>query len=96
MIRDIRNHFEHEEEDYYKPVRVGNFCSNSYIEYESNGDRNKVLSIEEYLNKIRAYLKDIINDLNRDLEGRRMRIVQIYVCVLVYFLLKASAFDVPS
>ena len=25
VIRDIRNLFEYEEEDYYKPVRVGNF-----------------------------------------------------------------------
>ena len=32
-------------------------------EYESNGDRNKTLSIEEYLNKIRQYIKDIIHDL---------------------------------
>ena len=43
MIRDIRNLFEHEEEDYYKPVRVGNFWNNSYIGYESNGYRNKNL-----------------------------------------------------
>ena len=28
VIRDIRNLFEHEEEDYYKPVRVG-FWSNN-------------------------------------------------------------------
>ena len=55
MIRDIRNFFEHEEEkeDYYKPVRAGNFWRNNYIEYESNGDRNKTLPLEEYLNKIR-------------------------------------------
>ena len=33
-------------------------------------------------------------DLTRDLEGRRMRIAQIYACVLLYFLLKAVAFDV--
>ena len=39
---------------------VGNFHSNSYIEYESNGGRNKTLSIEECLNKIRPYWKDII------------------------------------
>ena len=38
---------EHEEEKhYYKPVRVGNSWSNNYVEYESNGDRNKTLSIE--------------------------------------------------
>ena len=34
IIRDIRNLFEHEEQDYYTPVRVGNFSSNNYIEYE--------------------------------------------------------------
>ena len=33
------------------------------VEYESEGDRNKTLSIEEYLNKIRQYIKDIIHDL---------------------------------
>ena len=37
----------------------------NYIEYESNGDRNKSLSLEEYLNKIRPYLRDIIIDLQR-------------------------------
>ena len=31
----------------------------------SNGDGNKTLSIEEYLNQIRPYLKDIINDLQK-------------------------------
>ena len=30
-ITDIRNLFEREKEDYYKPVRVGNFWNNSYI-----------------------------------------------------------------
>ena len=57
MIRDIRNLFEHEEENYYKPVRVRNFWSNNYIEFESNGDRNKILSVLEHLNKIWPDLK---------------------------------------
>ena len=48
--------------NYYKPVRVNNLWSNSYIEYESNSDRNKTLSFEEYRNKISLYLKDIINN----------------------------------
>ena len=66
ILRDIKNLFEHEkEENYYKPVRLSNFWSNNYIEYESNGDRNKTLSVEEYLNKIRPYLKDIINNLKK-------------------------------
>ena len=39
-----------EEEGYYKLVRIGNFWSNNYVEYESNSDRNKTLSVEKYLN----------------------------------------------
>ena len=39
------------------------FWNNNYIEYKSNGDRNKTLSAEERLNKIRPYLKDVINNL---------------------------------
>ena len=54
-----------EEKDYYKPVRVGNFWSNNYIEYESNRDRNKTLSLQEYLIETRTYLKYIIIDLKK-------------------------------
>ena len=63
VIRDIRNLFEHEEEqNYYKVARVGNFWRNIYIEYESNGDRNNVPSVEIYLSKVRPYLKNIISN----------------------------------
>ena len=34
----------------------------NYIEYESNGDRNKTLSVKECLNKIRPNLKDVISN----------------------------------
>ena len=66
IIRDIKNPFEHEEEEnYYKPVTKSNFWSSNYIKYESNDDRNKTISLEEYLNKIRPYLKEIINNLKK-------------------------------
>ena len=58
IIRDIKNLFEQKEQDYYKPVRVGIFYSNNYIEFESNDDTNKTLSIREYRNEIKPYLKD--------------------------------------
>ena len=61
--RDVRNLFEKEKEYYYKPVRVDKFWSKNCIEYESNGDRNKTISVEEYLNKIKPYL--IINYLKK-------------------------------
>ena len=57
---------EHEEEkNYYKLLRVTYSWNNNNLEYESNDDRNKTLSVEEYLNKIRSYLKDIINNLKK-------------------------------
>ena len=55
--------YEKEEKNYYKPVRVSNFWSNNYVEYKSSADTSKTLSVEEYLNKIRPYLKDIIDNL---------------------------------
>ena len=66
MHRDIKDLFEYEEEEnYYKPLRVSNFWSNNYIEYKSSRDRNKTLSVEEYLNKTRSYLEDIIINLKK-------------------------------
>ena len=46
-------------------MRVGNFWNNSYIEYESSDDRNTNLSVKEYLDKIKPYLKDIIITLQK-------------------------------
>ena len=67
VLRNIKNLFEYEKEEEicYKPVRVNNFWSNNYIEYKSNGDKNRILSVEKYFDKIRAYLRDIINDLKQ-------------------------------
>ena len=65
VIRDFRNLFVHEDEDYCKPLRVSNFWSNNYIKCESNGDKNKTMSIEEEFDKSRSYIKDIINYLKK-------------------------------
>ena len=64
IIRDIKNFFE-QQEDHYKTVRAYNIYSNSYIKYESNSDRNKALSITEYLDEIKQCLKDSINNLKK-------------------------------
>ena len=63
--RDTKTLFEQQTKDYYKPVIASNFWSNNYTKYESNGDRNKALSIIEYLDEIKPYLKDIINNLKK-------------------------------
>ena len=59
----MRTLFDQEEEDYYKPKRVSSFWNNNYIEYKSNGDKNRNLSLDKYLNKIETYLRNIIIDL---------------------------------
>ena len=63
IVRDIRTLFEQEDDaDYFERKRVSNFLNNNYIEYESNGDRNKNLSLGRYLDKIEPYLRDVIID----------------------------------
>ena len=65
-IRDIRTFFEQEDhDDYFKPKRVSNFWKINYIEYENNGDRNINLSLDEHLDKINPYLRDISIDLQK-------------------------------
>ena len=64
IIKDIRTLFEEEEEEgYYEPKRLSNFGNNNYIEYESNDDQNRNLSLAEYFNEIKAYLRTIIINL---------------------------------
>ena len=50
------------DEDYYKPIKSNDAFNSNYIEYESKGNKDKTLSIKEYLDMIRPYLGDIINN----------------------------------
>ena len=63
VMRDIRNLFGLSiDEDSYDPKKTVSPFNNNYIEYESKGDKDKILSFKEYLNMIRSYLSDITND----------------------------------
>ena len=61
IIRDVRALYE-SDEDYYEPKDIKGTFNDNYAEHESNGDKDKRLSIEKYLNMIRRYLSDIIDD----------------------------------
>ena len=62
-IRDIENLFdEASEEDYYKPILVKSSFKSNYKYYESRGDKENILSVKQYLNKITPHLYDLIND----------------------------------
>ena len=62
--RDIRTLFQ-QENDYYKPARLGYFDNNNHIDYEGRRDRNKNLLVKEYLDKNKPYSRDIIINLQK-------------------------------
>ena len=47
---------------YYKPMITNSAFNNNYIQYESKGNKDKILTTSEYLHMIRPYLSDTIND----------------------------------
>ena len=63
-IRDTENLFDNidNNEDYYKPILIKSSFNESYKYYESRGDKDKKLSIEQYLDMIKPYLSDLINE----------------------------------
>ena len=60
-LRDIRNLFNETlfnqsiDEDYYKPIRTKSAFNGNYIEYESKANKDKKLSLKEYLYMITPY-----------------------------------------
>ena len=52
------------EEDYYKPTEVKSAFDGNYVLYESRGDKDANLALYEYFDKIKPYLKDMIDDYN--------------------------------
>ena len=62
-MRNVKDFFDLPiDEDYYKPIIAKGAFNDSYIQYESKGDKGKNLSIKENLNMTKPYLSDIIND----------------------------------
>ena len=67
-IRDIENLFDDDNDDdddddnYYKPILVEISFKNNYKYYESRGDKDKKLSVKQYLYKIMPHLRELIND----------------------------------
>ena len=82
-IRDIENLFDDidDDDDYYKPISVKSSFKNNYKYYESRGDKDNKLSVEQHLDMIMPYLSDLINE-NKTIENNfNERKIQIkYAC----------------
>ena len=51
-----------DDDDYYKPMLVKSSFKGNYKNYESRADKDKKLSVEQYLDMIKPYLSDLINE----------------------------------
>ena len=52
-IKDIKDLFDLSiGEEYYKPIITKASFNNNYIQYESRGDKGKILAVNEYLDII--------------------------------------------
>ena len=71
IIKSVRNLFKLKNEKEVIKDRItiiyfyGTLWNNNYIEYESSGNRNKNLSVKEYLDEIKSYLTDIMINLQK-------------------------------
>ena len=48
--------------DVYKPIKISGAFSDNFVEYQSNGNRDRSISVARYLNNIRKHLKKLIED----------------------------------
>ena len=51
-----------DDDDYYKPILDKSCFNENYKYYESRGDKDKKLSVGQYLDMIKPYLSDLTND----------------------------------
>ena len=66
------------EEDYYEPKGIKSAFDGSYMLYESRGGKDAKLALYEYFNKLKHYLKDMINNYKSKGESKiqiTMRII---------------------
>ena len=61
----------------YKPIKISGSFSDNFVEYKSNSEKDKSISIAGYLNKIREYLRKMIDNKKRIREWKTQLIMKI-------------------
>ena len=76
--RNIRfKHRKKSKKDVYKPIKISGAFSDSYVEYKSDGKKDKSISIASYLNKSRECLRKMIDDKSRIGEWKIQLVLKI-------------------
>ena len=78
ITRDMGHLFnEIAKENYYEPIEIKSTFDGNYIEYESRGDNDDNLSLQQYLNIIRPYLRDMIDNHKAHSEWKIQLVMKI-------------------
>ena len=81
ILRDLKFLFDPEKYHYESKKTASSFNNNYYyIEYESIGDKDKILTIKEYLYVITPSLSNVINNHKTKYEWK------IYLTILINFI----------
>ena len=65
------------EEDYYEPKEIKSAFNGSYVLYESRRDKDTNLALFEYFEKIKPYLRDMIDDYKSKGEWKIQTVMRI-------------------
>ena len=65
------------EEDYYEPKEIKSAFNGSYVLYESRRDKDANLALFEYFEKIKPYLRDMIDDYKSKGEWKIQTVMRI-------------------
>ena len=73
-----------------KPIIINGAFSNNYIQYEIRGNKDKILTVNEYLDTIRPYLRDMINDYKTQSEWEIQLKMEINLFLLNQILMRLN------
>ena len=79
-LKDMQHILNDDIEDYYEPILVRWAFDNNFEEYEIRGDKNKALSIREYLAIIYPQVKDLLD--KKKLSTKKEQKVQLTIVIV--------------
>ena len=76
-VKQLKKNISKTKKDVYKPIKISGAFSDNFVEYQSNGNRDRSISIARYLNNIREHLRKLINDKKKSGEWKIQLIMKI-------------------